>query len=147
MAPVIYQNKVIIGITGVGYGLHIKSTKKDRPLGSVIGVAGKFGRPGFLAAYDIYSGKQIWQFNTIPEIGWEGNMSNYTRDGESLNRDLLIEKESLKKFPNAAQFGGGSAWTTPAIDVETHTLFFGTGNPSPQMSGESRPGDNLYTVS
>ena len=147
MAPVIYQNKVIIGITGVGYGLHIENTKKDAPLGSVVGVAGSFGRPGFLAAYDIYSGKQIWQFDTIPEKGWEGEMSNYTRDGEVLNRDLFIEKESLEKFPNAAQFGGGSAWTTPAIDAETHTLFFGTGNPSPQMSGESRPGDNLYTVS
>ena len=147
MAPVIYQNKVIIGITGVGYGLHIEDTKKDAPLGSVVGVAGNFGRPGFLAAYDIYSGKQIWQFNTIPEKGWEGEMGNYTRDGESLNRDLLVEKESLQKFPDAAKFGGGSAWTTPAIDGETHTLFFGTGNPSPQMSGESRPGDNLYTVS
>jgi len=147
MAPVIYQNKVIIGITGVGYGLHIENTKKEAPLGSVVGVAGSFGRPGFLAAYDIYSGKQIWQFDTIPEKGWEGEMSNYTRDGEVLNRDLFIEKESLEKFPNAAQFGGGSAWTTPAIDAETHTLFFGTGNPSPQMSGESRPGDNLYTVS
>ena len=74
-------------------------------------------------------------------------MSNYTRDGESLNRNLLIEKESLEKYPNAAKYGGGSAWTTPAIDSETNTLFFGTGNPSPQMSGESRPGDNLYTVS
>ena len=147
MAPVIYQNKVIIGITGVGYGLHIENTKKDEPLGSVVGVAGNFGRPGFLAAYDIYSGKQIWQFNTVPEKGWEGDMSNYTRDGEALNRDLLIEKESLQKFPDAAKFGGGSAWTTPAIDSETQTLFFGTGNPSPQMSGESRPGDNLYTVS
>ncbi len=30
---------------------------------------------------------------------------------------------------------------------ETDTLFFGTGNPSPQMSAETRPGDNLYTVS
>jgi len=147
MAPIIYQNKVIIGITGVGYGLHIENIKKAAPLGSVVGVAGKFGRPGFLAAYDIYSGKQIWQFDTIPKIGWEGEMSNYTRDGESLNRDLLAEKEALQKFPDAAKFGGGSAWTTPAIDKETHTLFFGTGNPSPQMSGENRPGDNLYTVS
>ena len=147
MAPVVYENKVIIGITGVGYGLHVEDAKKDSPLGAVVGVTGRFGRPGFLAAYDIYSGKQIWQFDTIPNEGWEGEMSNYTRDGESLNRNLLIEKESLENYPDASKYGGGSAWTTPAIDSETHTLFFGTGNPSPQMSGESRPGDNLYTVS
>lgn len=145
MAPVIYENKVIIGITGVGYGLHIDD--EDQSLNAVIGVKGKFGRSGFLAAYDIYSGQQIWQFNTIAEKNWEGVMSNYTKDGEVLNRDLMKEKESLSAYPDAARFGGGSAWTTPAIDKETHTLFFGSGNPSPQMSGETRPGDNLYTVS
>tara|TARA_B110000503_G_scaffold4734_1_gene6263 strand:- start:1609 stop:3354 length:1746 start_codon:yes stop_codon:yes gene_type:complete len=147
MAPVVYENKVIVGITGVGYGLHVEGHEKDAPLGAVVGVSGRFGRPGFLAAYDIYSGKQIWQFDTIPNEGWEGEFSNYTKDGEVLNRDLLNEKESLSQYPDAAKYGGGSAWTTPAIDKETHTLFFGTGNPSPQMSDQSRPGDNLYTVS
>ena len=147
MAPVVFQNKVIVGITGVGYGLHVEDAQKDAPLGAVVGMAGRFGRPGFLAAYDIHSGEKIWQFDTIPENGWEGEISNYTRDGEALNRDILVERESLGKYPAASKYGGGYAWTTPAIDAQTHTLFFGTGNPSPQMSGESRPGDNLYTVS
>ena len=147
MAPVIYKNKVIIGITGVGYGLHIEEEGKNSPLGAVVGVAGRFGRPGFLAAYDIYSGKQIWQFDTIPEKGWEGKFTNYTEDGEVLNRDTYLEKEALVQYPDSAKYGGGSAWTTPAIDETTNTLFFGTGNPSPQMSAETRPGDNLYTVS
>ena len=146
MAPVVYENKVIIGITGVGYGLHLDNAE-DESLNAVVGISGEYGRSGFLAAYDIYSGQQIWKFNTIAEKSWEGEMSNYTKDGEVLNRDLLYEKENLTKYPNAAKFGGGSAWTTPAIDSDTHTLFFGTGNPSPQMSGETRPGDNLYTVS
>ena len=147
MAPVVYKNKVIIGITGVGYGLHIEEEGKNSPLGAVVGVAGRFGRPGFLAAYDIYSGKQIWQFDTIPEKGWEGKFTNYTEDGEVLNRDTYLEKEALVQYPDSAKYGGGSAWTTPAIDETTNTLFFGTGNPSPQMSAETRPGDNLYTVS
>ena len=50
MAPVVFQNKVIIGITGVGYGLHIDNPRSDAPLGAVIGVTGRYGRPGFLAA-------------------------------------------------------------------------------------------------
>ena len=140
MAPIVYENKVIIGITGVGYGIHVEGENKTH-LDAVT------RKSGFLAAYDISSGEQIWQFNTIPNEGWEGKFTNYTQDGVVLNRDIYLEKENLSKYPNAAKLGGGSIWTTPAIDQQTNTLFFGTGNPSPQLSGETRPGDNLYTVS
>jgi glucose dehydrogenase len=147
MAPIVYKSKVIVGITGVGYGLHIDNPTADAPLGAVIGVAGLFGRPGFLAAYDVNDGKRLWQFDTIPVAGWEGQFTQSTEDGASFNRDIAQEKVDLAKYPDAARFGGGSAWSTPAIDSETDTLYFGTGNPSPQMNDISRPGDNLYTVS
>jgi len=147
MAPVVYNNKVIIGITGVGYGLHIQEEGDNTGLGTVVGVSGNYGRSGFLAAYDIHSGEKIWQFNTIAETGWEGNFTNFIEGGLTLNRDIYKEKASLDKYPNSSRFGGGTAWTTPAIDKKTNTLFFGTGNPSPQMSAETRPGDNLYSVS
>jgi glucose dehydrogenase len=147
MAPVVYKGKVIVGITGVGYGLHIDNPTADAPLGAVIGVAGRFGRPGFLAAYDVNNGKRIWQFDTIPNKGWEGNFTETTEDGVQFNRDVAQEKADLAKYPDSARFGGGSAWSTPAIDAQSDTLFFGTGNPSPQMNDISRPGDNLYTVS
>lgn len=147
MAPVVYQGKVIIGITGVGYGLHIDNPREDAPLGAVIGVNGRYGRPGFLAAFDVNTGKRIWQFDTIPEKGWEGQFAATTSDGISLNRDIAHEKQTFSQFPDAARFGGGSAWSTPAIDPKLGLLYFGTGNPSPQMNDISRPGDNLYTVS
>lgn len=147
MAPVVYRGKVMIGITGVGYGLHIDTPTKDAPLGAVVGVDGRFGRPGFLAAFDVNTGARVWQFDTIPPAGWEGNFSETTSDGILLNRDIASEKNQLKNNKEAWRFGGGSAWSTPAIDPATHTLFFGTGNPSPQMNDISRPGDNLYTVS
>lgn len=147
MAPMVYNGKVIIGITGVGYGLHLDSPDPDAPLGAVVGIAGKYGRRGFLAAYDVETGEQSWQFDTIPEQGWEGDFVATTPDGEALPRDLKAEKASTEKYPDAWRYGGGSAWSTPAIDHETDTLFFGTGNPSPQMEGSSRPGDNLYTSS
>lgn len=147
MAPVVYKGKVIIGITGVGYGLHIDNPRDDAPLGAVIGVAGRFGRPGFLAAFDVNDGQRIWQFDTIPTTGWEGDFTQTTADGVTLDRDIAAEKADLAKYPDAASLGGGSAWSTPAIDSEHDILYFGTGNPSPQMNDVSRPGDNLYTVS
>ncbi|HWT28547.1 MAG TPA: PQQ-binding-like beta-propeller repeat protein [Methylophilaceae bacterium] len=147
MAPVVYNGKVIIGITGVGYGLHIDNPRDDAPLGAVIGVTGRYGRPGFLAAFDVQSGKRVWQFDTIPTQGWEGKFVETTTDGVPLNRDIATEKARLGDYPDAARFGGGSAWSTPAIDPTHGLLFFGTGNPSPQMNDVARPGDNLYTVS
>ena len=147
MAPVVYNGKVIVGITGVGYGLHIDNPSADAPLGAVIGVTGRFGRPGFLAAYDVDSGKKAWQFDTIPASGWEGQFIQKTADGILLNRDVAQEKADAAQYADSARFGGGSAWSTPAIDTATDTLYFGTGNPSPQMNDISRPGDNLYTVS
>jgi PQQ-dependent dehydrogenase (methanol/ethanol family) len=147
MAPVVYGGKVIVGVTGVGYGLHVDTPRIDAPLGAVIGVSGLYGRPGFLAAFDVNSGNRVWQFDTIPSQGWEGVFASTTSDGISLNRDIAAEKENAKNHPDAWRYGGGSAWSTPAIDIKTNTLFFGTGNPSPQMNDISRPGDNLYTVS
>lgn len=147
MAPVVYHDKVIIGITGVGYGLHIDNPRSDAPLGAVIGVTGRYGRPGFLAAYDAHDGHQVWQFDTIPAQGWEGQFSTKTQDGSTFERDVAREKASLTQYPDSGRFGGGSAWSTPVIDEVENTLFFGTGNPSPQMNDVSRPGDNLYTVS
>jgi glucose dehydrogenase len=147
MAPVVYKGKVMIGITGVGYGLHIDNPRDDAPLGAVIGVAGRFGRPGFLAAFDVNDGKRVWQFDTIPEKGWEGSFTLTTKDGITLDRDVEAEKAAMARYPDSASLGGGSAWSTPAIDTENDLLYFGTGNPSPQMNDVSRPGDNLYTVS
>ena len=36
---------------------------------------------------------------------------------------------------------------TPAVDKKTRTVFFVVGNPSPDLYGAIRPGDNLYTDS
>lgn len=147
MAPMVYQGKVIVGITGVGYGLHIDSPREDAPLGAVIGVAGQYGRPGFLAAFDVDSGKRVWQFDTIAAQGWEGQFRENTPDGVPLNRDVAAERARMPQYADAWRSGGGSAWTTPAIDPQLGLLYFGTGNPSPQMDDISRPGDNLYSVS
>ena len=38
-------------------------------------------------------------------------------------------------------------WTTPAIDPKRGLLIFSTGNPNPDLNGDARKGDNLWTDS
>ena len=146
MAPLVYDGKVIVGITGVGYGLHLDAPRAGAPLGAVVGVAGSYGRPGFLAAYDAETGKQIWKFDTTQQ-GWEGSFRATTPDGVPLHRDIDAEKSSFAEHADAWRNGGGSVWHPPAVDTATGILYFGVGNPSPQAADATRPGDNLYTVS
>ncbi len=145
-APLVIDGKVIAGITGVGYGLHLDSDRPGAPLGTVVGVAGRYGRPGFMAAFDAETGQRIWQFDTTQE-GWEGEFSAITKDGNRLPRDIGAEKAAMTKHRDAWKFGGGSIWHSPSVDLDLGLIYFGVGNPSPQSAGEGRPGDNLYTTS
>jgi alcohol dehydrogenase (cytochrome c) len=45
------------------------------------------------------------------------------------------------------QHGGGTTWMPGTYDPELNTIFWGTGNPSPDFDGSVRPGDDLYTSS
>jgi len=146
MAPLVFDGMVIAGVTGAGYGLHVDDETGEE-LGAVIGFQGSFGRRGYLAAYDAKTGKEIWRWYTTKKDGWEGEWRTQTPDGETLYRDIEAEKARLAAYPTAWEVGGGSLWSTPALDKELGLLYLGTGNPAPQMDDISRPGDNLYTVS
>ena len=144
-APLVYEGKVIIGITGVGYGLHLEDAAKKGKLTAVVGMAGKFGQPGFMAAFDAETGAEKWRFETTKK-GWEGDFVEKTAYDVPLRRDIAKEKADAPRFSDAWAFGGGSVWHSPAVDTERGLLYFGIGNPSPQSMGDGRPGDNLYTV-
>jgi alcohol dehydrogenase (cytochrome c) len=93
----------------------------------IIGAAaGDYGIQGSIEAFDAATGKHLWRFRTIPRPGEPGNE---TWGGDSWKH------------------GGGSGWLTGTYDAETNTLYWGIGNPSPDMVGTVRPGDNLYTDS
>ena len=147
MAPLVFKGKIIVGITGVGFGLHLDSDRPDAPIGAVVGIAGESQRAGFYAAFDAKDGKKIWQFDSTPASGWEGAFRETTPDGVPLERQLDRERESFAQYRDAWKRGGGSAWTTPAADAKRDLIYLGVGNPSPQMEDLTRPGDNLYTVS
>jgi len=109
MAPIVYKGKVIVGITGVGYGLHLDSDRPGAPLGAVIGIAGQSQRAGFYAAFDAQTGQRIWQFDSTPASGWEGEFRMTTPDGAPLQRDVEREKASFAQYRDAWKRGGGSA--------------------------------------
>jgi alcohol dehydrogenase (cytochrome c) len=95
---------------------------KDKVLVGTAG--GDSGVRGFLAAIDAETGKEIWRFWTIPGPGEFGN--------DSWPGDLYLH-------------GGGTTWMPGTYDAELNTLYWGTGNPTPDYDGSVRPGDDLYT--
>ena len=90
-APLVYDGKVFAGVVGVGYGLHLESERPGAPLGTVVGIAGKYGASGFLAAFDAQTGKRAWQWDTT-QPDWEGDYVEKTSYGVPLPRDTAHEK-------------------------------------------------------
>ena len=110
---------------GQGYAItHAPLVIKDRV---IVGVAGgEFGIRGFIAAYNVATGKEMWRFYTIPGKGEPGHES---WPGDSW------------------QTGGASVWVTGTYDAALNLTYWGIGNPGPDWNGDSREGDNLYSDS
>ena len=117
----------------------------------VTGVSGgEYGVRGHTSAYDAATGTLRWRWYTIPspvDGGWTGSWSTTDPFGTPLNRDIAAEKSAVDRYATAWQTGGGPVWQTPAYDPNLGLIFFTVGNPSPDLDGTLRPGDNLYTDS
>lgn len=122
-APVVVNNKVIIGIGD-----------------------GDFGVKGFLNAYNYATGELIWSFNTIPDKGQEGVWATTNVLGENLNRNIEKEKEDLKRL-DIKKLGGAGVWASPSVDIKNNLVIFCAGNNGLNLNLEERPGDNLFTNS
>lgn len=124
MSPTVVDGKVLIGTNGGEYGIR-----------------------GFVKAFDSATGKLLWTFHTIPEKGHEGVWAENDATGRNMHRDIAAEKAQLARDSSFYQTLGGGVWMNPAVDLKTRTIFFVVGNPSPDLYGAERPGDNLYTDS
>jgi alcohol dehydrogenase (cytochrome c) len=100
-APLIVKDKVVVGTSG-----------------------GDDGVRGFLAAFDVQTGKLRWRFWTIPAPGEPGSSS---------------------WLGDAWLHGGGTTWMPGTYDPELNLIYWCTSNPAPDFAGETRPGDDLYT--
>jgi alcohol dehydrogenase (cytochrome c) len=125
MAPVAVNGKILIGTNG-----------------------GEYGVRGFVKAYDANDGKLLWTFDTVPEKGHEGVWAVNDATGRNMLRDIAAEKAQLAKAGgDFYKTLGGGVWMAPAVDKASNTVVFVVGNPSPDLYGAERPGDNLYTDS
>src|ERR1700733_8557605 len=116
---------VAVAKAAAGYALtHAPLVIKDKV---IVGVAGgEFGIRGFIAAYDVKTGKEDWRFNTIPGPGEPGHE---TWAGDSWKT------------------GGASVWVTGSYDPALNLTYWGIGNAGPDYNGDVRVGDNLYSSS
>jgi alcohol dehydrogenase (cytochrome c) len=84
----------------------------------IVGVGGDLDNlQMFLRSVDPDTGKTQWQWDVTPPAG----------------------------TPN--QPTGGTTWMAGTYDPDLNLIYWGTGNPTPVLTGSSRPGDDLYTCS
>ena len=82
---------------------------------------------GFVEALDAETGKLVWRFYD-------------TAGPDDPNFKGAWEGDSWK-------IGGGSMWDAVAVDPKRDLMMFAIGNPNPDLYGDFRKGNNLYTVS
>ena len=134
-------------------------------------------RDGYVIAYDIANGEQIWStkltepdgspaiiaaspivLNGMVFIGTSG--AERACDCFAAGLDAATgrvvwtfplvptgDAPGADTWPKGVHVGGGSLWTSFTIDPDSGALYVPTGNPGPDFSGAYRPGANLYTGS
>ncbi|MEP7312083.1 MAG: PQQ-dependent dehydrogenase, methanol/ethanol family [Pseudomonadota bacterium] len=109
-APRVFNGKVVIGNAG-----------------------GDFGARGYVTAYDLATGKQLWRFYTVPG------------DPAKPRENAAMQKAGETWQGDAWQGGGGTVWDSIVYDDELQLLYLGVGNGGPTRF--NAPGDNLYLAS
>ncbi|WP_108789031.1 PQQ-dependent dehydrogenase, methanol/ethanol family [Erythrobacter sp. Alg231-14] len=114
----------------------------------IIGNGGaEFGVRGYVAAYDVSNGEELWRFYTVPDGNEGGESPEYLQQAaETWNTDVLAGSDAIG--------GGGTVWDSMAYDADLDLLYIGVGNGSPWNRAYRSPGedgtgegDNLYLSS
>ncbi|MBV9992356.1 MAG: PQQ-dependent dehydrogenase, methanol/ethanol family [Alphaproteobacteria bacterium] len=118
MAPMIAEDKVLVGNSG-----------------------GEFGVRGWIAALNLKDGSMAWKaFHTGPDkdvlIGSDFHPFYPQDRGKNLG---------IKTWPaDRWKQGGGNVWGWVSYDPQARLVIYGTGNPGP-WNPDQRPGENKWT--
>ncbi len=122
-APHVFKDKVITGISG-----------------------GEFGVQGFVAAYDINSGKKVWKAYSV---GPDSDLKFDPKKTMAWNNGKMrpVGKDSSLKTWQGDQWkiGGGTTWGWYSYDPKLNLMYYGSGNPS-TWNPKQRPGDNKWSM-
>ncbi|MGQ0649781.1 MAG: pyrroloquinoline quinone-dependent dehydrogenase [Gemmatimonadaceae bacterium] len=89
------------------------------PAGSEVGTR------GWIGAFRLRTGEEVWRFNTVP------------REGEA----------ALSTWGDPGRVFGGGVWGSLSLDPARRELYVPVGNATPAFNDTGRPGENLYTSS
>ena len=119
MAPLVTQDRVIVGASG-----------------------GEFGIYGWVKGLDLKSGRVLW---TARSMGPDGDM--LVRAGTFKPPYASGADAGRSTWAGDSwKTGGGPVWGSISYDPELDLIYYGTGNPAPYNS-EQRAGDNKWTSS
>jgi PQQ-dependent dehydrogenase (methanol/ethanol family) len=118
-APVVYKDKVYVGISG-----------------------GEFGVRGHLSAYNVADGSLAWRgYSMGPDSDTLMDPQNTTHLGEPVG----VDSGTATWEGDQWKIGGGTTWGWTSIDPELNLVYYGTGNPS-TWNPVQRPGDNRWSM-
>lgn len=118
-APMVFKDKVFVGISGAEFGVR-----------------------GHMTAYDINTGKRVWRgYTTGPDHEMLIDPVTTTSMGKPVGKNSSLNSWKGDQW----KIGGGSSWGWYSFDPELNLMYYGTGNPS-TWNPTVRPGDNKWTM-
>jgi len=118
-APMVFKDKVLVGISG-----------------------GEFGVRGHVTAYNLNDGSLAWRaYSTGPDSETLMDPEKTTHLGKPVGPDSGVNTWEGEQWKT----GGGTTWGWYAYDPELNLIYYGTGNPS-TWNPVQRPGDNRWSM-
>ncbi|MEZ2126886.1 MULTISPECIES: methanol/ethanol family PQQ-dependent dehydrogenase [unclassified Sinorhizobium] len=118
-APMVFKDKVLVGISG-----------------------GEFGVRGHATAYNIKDGSVAWRaYSTGPDSETLMDGEKTTQLGKPVGKDSGVSSWEGEQWKQ----GGGTTWGWYAFDPKLNLVYYGTGNPS-TWNPVQRPGDNKWSM-
>ncbi|MGI9285630.1 MAG: methanol/ethanol family PQQ-dependent dehydrogenase, partial [Pseudomonadales bacterium] len=118
-APLVVNDKVLIGISG-----------------------GEYGVRGHVTAYDTKTGKQVWRgYSTGPDNEMLVDPKKTTHMLKPVGKNSGIDSWKGDEW----KIGGGTTWGWISYDPKLNLVYYGSGNPG-TWNPRQRPGDNKWSM-
>jgi PQQ-dependent dehydrogenase (methanol/ethanol family) len=118
-APMIFKDKVVIGISG-----------------------GEFGVRGSVTAYDLKNGQRVWRGYSM---GPDSDTLIDPQKTTSLGKPVGADSSTKTWEGDQWKIGGGTTWGWYSYDPQLNLMYYGSGNPS-TWNPKQRPGDNKWSM-